>query len=100
MNIDLVKLQEECAEVIHIVSKIHRFGIDEVHPVTKLSNDELLHKEVGDVLAIIERLKQQGILKEEILKIWKEFKLLKFEGSTNPDNTKPEDNGGLARFTL
>ena len=48
-------LQEECAEVIHIISKIRRFGIHCTN-LDGISNFDLLNNEVGDVLAIIELL--------------------------------------------
>ena len=47
-------LSEECAEVIQIISKIQRFGLDSCHPnepnVTNLDN---LHSELGDLLAMV-----------------------------------------------
>jgi NTP pyrophosphatase (non-canonical NTP hydrolase) len=55
-------LQEECAEVIQIVSKIRRFGIDETHLKSGLSNRELLCEEVGDVLCMIDLLRELKIL--------------------------------------
>ena len=74
-------LQEECAEVIVEVSKIRRFGIDSVHYKTKMTHNEMLEMEVGDVLAMIDILIEQGILdtrsldeakaaKKEKLKEW------------------------------
>lgn len=48
-------LQEECAEVIQIISKIRRFGIDSTyHEGT--SNHYLLNLEIADVLAVIKML--------------------------------------------
>jgi NTP pyrophosphatase (non-canonical NTP hydrolase) len=55
-------LQEECAEVIQIVSKIRRFGIDETHLKRGMSNRELLCEEVGDVLCMVELLRELKIL--------------------------------------
>lgn len=49
-------LQEECAEVIQAVSKINRFGLDsEWQGVT---NKQALVTEIGDVLALIQVLKE------------------------------------------
>lgn len=74
-------LQEECAEVIQAVSKIRRFGINEIHLKLGKSNKENLTEEVGDLLCMIDLLIQSGIVddnavyvaraaKEEKLKKW------------------------------
>jgi len=55
-------LQEECAEVIVEVSKIRRFGIDSVHYKTHTTHKKMFESEVGDVLAMVDILIQQGIL--------------------------------------
>ncbi len=56
INKNLGILQEECAEVIVIASKALRFGLENCHPDNNLRipNCELLEKEMGDVLAMIE----------------------------------------------
>lgn len=46
-------LQEECAEVIQMVSKCRRFGIDRQHLKANKPNREKLTEEIGDVLAMI-----------------------------------------------
>jgi NTP pyrophosphatase (non-canonical NTP hydrolase) len=58
----LTILQEECAEVIVEVSKIKRFGLDSVSWKTNIGHRETLEIEVGDVLAMVEILIDQGIL--------------------------------------
>jgi len=81
MNETLVILQEEAAEVIHAISKIHRFGIDNSNPITGESSIETLHKELGDLQCMIHLCIDQGIIdphrlehytvaKREKLKIW------------------------------
>ena len=55
-------LQEECAEVIEIVSKIRRFGMHEMHCKEHRPNVECLVQELGDVLCLIDILKQQGVV--------------------------------------
>lgn len=81
MNETLVILQEECAEVSQIISKIHRFGLDSKPPVGNETNHVLLHKEVGDLICMINICVEKGILnpdtleqfvheKREKLKIW------------------------------
>ncbi len=66
MDKTLVKLQEECAEVIHIISKIHRFGKDNYSPLDqkRTRNIALLELELGDLLDIIKLItnnKRYGI---------------------------------------
>jgi hypothetical protein len=81
MNETLVILQEEAAEVIQAISKIHRFGIDNSNPITGESSIETLHKELGDLQCMIDLCIEQGIIKplslqhyarakREKLKIW------------------------------
>ena len=57
----LVILQEECAEVIQAVSKCYRFGLDNQHKLgaTQRANLEL---EVGDMLALVDILVDQGVI--------------------------------------
>ena len=54
--------QEECAEVIQAISKVFRFGMDDVHPTTNKSNLDSLEEEVGDLLCMIELLQEHGIV--------------------------------------
>jgi NTP pyrophosphatase (non-canonical NTP hydrolase) len=60
-------LYEEAAEIIQVAAKIDRFGYDNYHPVTKITNDAALHAEVGDILAVIERLVRGGVLEQQRL---------------------------------
>jgi NTP pyrophosphatase (non-canonical NTP hydrolase) len=76
----LIILQEECAEVIQAASKIYRFGLDNDHKSgnTQRANLEM---EIGDMLALVDILIEQGVVdlnnlntaklnKIEKLKIW------------------------------
>ena len=54
--------QEECAEVIQAISKVFRFGMDDVHPTTNKSNKDSLEEEVGDLLCMIELMQEYGIV--------------------------------------
>ena len=58
----LTILQEECAEVIVEVSKIKRFGIDSLSWKTNMLHKEMLELEIGDVLAMVEILVEQGVI--------------------------------------
>lgn len=57
-------LQEECAEVIQIASKIKRFGWESHHPedVLRITNRDHLEREIADVMAICEILISRGLI--------------------------------------
>ena len=63
----LLILQEECSEVIQAVSKIFRFGLDNFKPGKPKTNQEHLEVEIGDLLAMITLLHEQGIIREEVI---------------------------------
>ena len=55
-------LQEECAEVIQMVSKCRRFGIDDIHLKSGESNRSRLTEEVGDLMCMIQLMQEAGIV--------------------------------------
>ena len=57
----LVCLSEECAEIIQIVDKALRFGLDDSHPKEPGSNYERIKREINDLHGVIELLSEQGI---------------------------------------
>jgi NTP pyrophosphatase (non-canonical NTP hydrolase) len=57
--------QEECAEVIQAISKVFRFGLNGTHPDRAQDNQEHLSEEIGDLIAMIELLIRNGIIKED-----------------------------------
>jgi len=74
-------LQEECAEVIQAISKISRFGLDNLKPGKPKTNREHLEEELGDLQAMVDILQELDIVsfsnieraaeaKREKLKIW------------------------------
>lgn len=52
----LVQLKEECAEVIVEVSKAERFGLDEVKSGGTLSNRERIVQKLNDLYAVVNLL--------------------------------------------
>lgn len=72
-------LQEECAEVIVEVSKCRRFGLDEYHYKTGVKHSTMLEMEIGDMLAMVDILVEQGILNPDELEVAKENKKLKLQ---------------------
>lgn len=73
-------LSEECAEVAKEVSKIMRFGPDQVKPGKDKTNIQVLEEELGDLMAMIELLvdKNIGVSKQGLNKAKKaKFEKLK-----------------------
>lgn len=67
-------LQEECGEVIVEISKCRRFGLNSVHYKTDKLHSVMLETELGDVLAMIDILVEQGIVNSRNLEEAKESK--------------------------
>jgi NTP pyrophosphatase (non-canonical NTP hydrolase) len=64
-NEALVILQEECAEVIQVISKMHRFGADNEY--NGVSNRERLTQEIADVLVLINHLCDTHVVDEKTI---------------------------------
>lgn len=60
----LVITQEEAAEVIQEISKIFRFGIDELHR-DGMPHRSKLEEEVGDLLCMIDLMIERDIISQE-----------------------------------
>jgi len=79
-------MSEECAEVAKEVSKIMRFGPDQIKPGKDRTNIQVLEEELGDLLAMIELLvdKDVGVTNEglELAKKAKFEKLKKWSNIT------------------
>ena len=76
-------LQEECAEVIQAVSKISRFGLDNLKPGKPKTNREHLEEELGDLLAMIDILHDMDIVSWENLDSAKAAKIEKLKKWSN-----------------
>lgn len=72
-------LQEECAEAIVEVSKCRRFGFDSLHYKSGLAHRTHLETELGDVLALIDILVEQGVIDRNGLAIATENKKIKLQ---------------------
>lgn len=77
----LVITQEEAAEVIQVISKMQRFGIGAVYlrEGENTTNIDALHKEVGDLLCMIDLLQSHGLLNKDILDVAKAAKTEKLK---------------------
>lgn len=86
----LVVLSEECAEIIQVINKIQRFGLNSTYK--RISNIEHLHVEVGDFLGVLSNLVDAGLFDQDELvnngdkKIEKLKKWTRYlpDGSNNP----------------
>jgi NTP pyrophosphatase (non-canonical NTP hydrolase) len=58
--------QEECGELVQVISKVRRFGMD--------SNRDHLLKEAGDVLCMIDLMIENNIITTEELDMAKQSK--------------------------
>ena len=78
----LVIAQEEAAEVIQEISKIFRFGIDELHR-DGMTHRAKLESEVGDLLCMIDLMIDHGLVNAERVtagRLAKIDKLKKYSG--------------------
>jgi NTP pyrophosphatase (non-canonical NTP hydrolase) len=55
-------LQEECGEVVQMVSKCRRFGIDDAYGEDGETNRSRLTKEIGDLMCMIQLMQEAGIV--------------------------------------
>lgn len=82
--------QEECAEVIQAISKVFRFGVDDVHPITSKSNKDSLEEETGDLLCMLQLMMEKGIISESNVQkasLQKRFKLEKWSNIFDEETT-------------
>lgn len=61
----LICLAEECSEVIKVVTKMFRFGNDNVGPMIHAPNNELLACEMDDLLAVADKLRLRNVMRRE-----------------------------------
>jgi len=54
----LIKLIEECSEVIQALCKADRFGLDDHNPTTKVTNRDAINSEIADVQLAIKNFQE------------------------------------------
>lgn len=58
-DILLAQLAEECGEVVQAVGKALRFGLNDRHPKEKITNVQLIYKEVHDIVGVFAELQTE-----------------------------------------
>lgn len=71
----LALLSEECGEVVQVIGKIQRHGIESRHPDGGPTNRQLLEKELGDTYAVLLLLTRAGDVTPEHIALHKDAKL-------------------------
>ena len=84
----LAILGEECGEVVQVLGKISRHGINSCNPHTKITNSRYLHVEAADVLLAVDLLLKLGVLSSEELDECYKLKLRKLQRSLHYINLK------------
>jgi NTP pyrophosphatase (non-canonical NTP hydrolase) len=84
----LLICQEECAEVTQAISKVFRFGYDSVY--NDRTNHQRLTEEVGDLLAMIDLMFENGIIDESATNMAAAQKKLKLKKWSNIFDDKKE----------
>jgi NTP pyrophosphatase (non-canonical NTP hydrolase) len=75
--------QEECAEVIVAISKISRFGLDNIKPGKPKTNREHLAEELGDLQAMIDLCIKFNLVGSEQISIAADNKIAKLKQWSN-----------------
>lgn len=78
----LVIAQEECAEVIQEISKIFRFGIDQLHK-DGMTHRVKLETELGDLLCMIDLIVEHGLASQAAINDAKLIKIQKLKKWSN-----------------
>jgi hypothetical protein len=78
-------MQEECAEIIQIISKIRRFGLNSYHPndPEMRENRLLLNDEIGDFELLKRYLRDRGLIESELISERIQYKLPKLKKYTS-----------------
>jgi len=66
LNEECTEIIQECLKIQHLASKVLRFGLNEIQPGTVLSNVDLLGAEIGDFMAVVNRLYDQNVHAQDL----------------------------------
>jgi hypothetical protein len=82
--------QEECAEVIVAISKISRFGLDNIKPGKPKTNRQHLAEELGDLQAMIDLCVNNGLVDQQQVREAAANKIAKLQQWSNIFKDKHE----------
>jgi hypothetical protein len=82
--------QEECAEVIVAISKISRFGLDNIKPGKPKTNRQHLAEELGDLQAMIDLCVNNGLVDHQQVREAAANKIAKLQQWSNIFKDKHE----------
>lgn len=76
-------IQEECSEIIQVISKIRRFGLESCNPYDsdRKTNRRLLNDELGDLALLIRYLEDKDVIDNLLIEDrikWKTEKIKKY----------------------
>tara|TARA_R110002072_G_scaffold302699_1_gene487420 strand:+ start:9799 stop:10257 length:459 start_codon:yes stop_codon:yes gene_type:complete len=94
LNEECTEIIQECLKIQHLASKVLRFGLNEIQPGTVLRNVDLLGAEIGDFMAVVNRLYDQNVLAKDLVEWASERKEKKLEKYIQ---TLPSADGGNKR---
>jgi len=85
----LLIVMEECAEIQHRCSKALRFGVREIQPGQDFTNQERICQELGDLVAVLELVEDQGIVYRHMVMNYSVKKMPKLQAflQTRPETT-------------
>lgn len=87
----IVLMAEECAEVVQAITKTLRHGFSSWNPFDpdRVPNRCLIAKEIGDVLAALDILVQEGVVAREEVELSRKDKLAKVGKYLHHIDVKP-----------
>lgn len=93
----LAVLAEECAEVVQIVCKIQRHGLNGAHPsVPHISNAELLQQELGDVSAAVVLLERVKVVDRQAIRTCASSKLRRIQPYLHHYEVSAQDDAAIS----
>ena len=74
----MIIAQEEAAEVIQEISKIFRFGVDNLHR-DGMTHRQRLEEEVGDLMCMVDLMCKHGLLDRDSVRYHSHLKAIKLK---------------------
>lgn len=75
----LTIMVEECNEIAQRGTKALRFGVMEIQPGQELTNEQSIARELGDLVATVERLQERGLISTDDIEAGRQAKHRKLD---------------------